>query len=127
MSVQNKLSDKSIKNLKPKAKKFKVGDGDKLWLIVFPTGAKSWLYVWRQNGTIKDMTIGPYPAISLKQAREERDRLNSITALGKDPREERMKEAAAAQQEEQDRQLTFRKVALDWYDSKTTVNSEKTR
>ena len=89
MSVQSKLSDKAIKNLKPKDKKYKVGDGDRLWLAVMPTGAKSWLYLWRQDGSLKEMTVGPYPAISLKQARQERDRLNSITAMGKDPREER--------------------------------------
>ncbi len=127
MSVQNKLSDRAIKNLKAASSRYKVGDGDKLWLYVLPSGAKVWRILWKVHNEQQDFTIGNYPAISLKQAREERDRLNSITALGKDPREERMKEAAAAQQEEQDRQLTFRKVALDWYDSKTTVNSEKTR
>ncbi len=41
MCVHNKLSDRTINNFKPNAKKYKVGDGDKLWLAVFPTGAKS--------------------------------------------------------------------------------------
>ena len=127
MSIQNKLSDRTIKNLRPKSSRYKVGDGDKLWLFVQPSGAKAWRILWKEQGVQQDYTVGNYPAISLKQAREERDRINTLLAQGKDPREEKRKAAAAAQQEEQDQLLTFRKVAQEWYETKTTVNRANTR
>ncbi len=127
MSIQNKLSDRSIKNLKAAPKRYKVGDGDKLWLYVLPSGAKVWRILWKERGAQQDYTVGEYPAISLKQAREERDRVNTLLAQGIDPREERRNAIAAAEQAEQGRQLTFKKVALEWYDAKTSANSEKTR
>ncbi len=127
MSTQNKLTDKGIKKLKRKDTKYKVGDGDKLWLIVLPSGVKTWHYIWRRNGKLCEVSIGAYPAISLKTARQERDRLNSITALGMDPREERKNAAAEAQKKAEDKPLTFKQVALEWYDIKTATNSDKTR
>jgi Arm DNA-binding domain len=36
------LTDTSIKNAKPRAKKYKMFDGDGLFLEVQPTGAKYW-------------------------------------------------------------------------------------
>ncbi len=46
MSVQNKLSDRSVSSLKPMEKKYKVGDGDRLCILVLPTGTKTWQYIW---------------------------------------------------------------------------------
>ena len=127
MSIQNKLSDRSLKNLKPRSTRYKVGDGDKLWLYVLPSGAKVWRVLWKEHNKQNDFTIGDYPAISLKQAREERDRINTLLAQGIDPRDERKKASVTAQQEKQEKQLTFKKVALEWYEAKTSGNSDKTR
>ncbi len=127
MSIQNKLSDTAIKNLKPQDARFKICDGDKLWLIVFPTGIKSWRFIWKDNGKSHELTIGQYPAISLKLARKERDRLNSLVAQGIDPIEQSKMLKMAVEQEAMNASLTFKKVALEWYDAKTSANSEKTR
>ena len=69
MSVCNKLSDKTIKSLRPEKKTYKRGDGDKLWLYVTPAGSKIWRILWFVNKKEKQFTVGEYPAISLKDAR----------------------------------------------------------
>ena len=43
MSGINKLTDRQIKNLKPGARRIKIGDGDKLWLFVSPSGIRACL------------------------------------------------------------------------------------
>ena len=85
MSIQNKLSYAAIKKLQPKSSRYKIGDGDKLWLVVSPSGTKTWRILWKVNGVQRDYTIGSYTAISLKEARKERDRVNSLLAQGKKP------------------------------------------
>ena len=51
MRVQQTLSDSASKKLKSQAKKFKLGDGDKLWLVVYPRGVKSWHYTWKAKSS----------------------------------------------------------------------------
>jgi hypothetical protein len=36
------LTDKEIQTLKPQAKKYKVPDGDGLYLVIHPGGGKYW-------------------------------------------------------------------------------------
>jgi hypothetical protein len=40
-----------------------------LFLVVQPTGAKSWAVRYRANGAPKKFTIGPYPTIDFAAAR----------------------------------------------------------
>ncbi|MDD6248336.1 Arm DNA-binding domain-containing protein [Desulfovibrio piger] len=88
MSGINKLTDRQIKNLKPGARRIKIGDGDKLWLFVSPSGIKVWRMLWKEGNTQKQFTIGPYPTISLKEAREKRDAVNGLLVQGLDPNEQ---------------------------------------
>lgn len=45
-------------------------DGNNLYLQVTKTGGKSWLFIYRWNGSQKEMGLGPFPAIGLADARE---------------------------------------------------------
>lgn len=45
-------------------------DGNNLYLQVTKTGGKSWLFIYRWNGSQKEMGLGPFPAIGLANARE---------------------------------------------------------
>ena len=47
-----------------------LADGGGLYLRIGPTGAKSWVYRYQLSGRRHDMGIGPYPLISLADARE---------------------------------------------------------
>ena len=44
-------------------------DGGGLYLRVSPTGAKSWVFRIQLSGKRRDMGLGPYPDISLAEAR----------------------------------------------------------
>ncbi|MDR2404978.1 MAG: integrase arm-type DNA-binding domain-containing protein [Deltaproteobacteria bacterium] len=65
-----KLIVKDIKKLPIKNKPYKVSDGAGLILHVSVKGTKVWRYVYRYQGKQQTLTIGPYPEISLNEARE---------------------------------------------------------
>jgi hypothetical protein len=69
-----KLSDTKIRNLKPKEKPYKLADAGGLYIFVQPCGSKLWRLKYRFLGREKTMSYGPYPLVSLKEAREKRDR-----------------------------------------------------
>ncbi|MGN1038061.1 MAG: tyrosine-type recombinase/integrase [Mailhella sp.] len=123
----NKLSDRAIKNLTPSSTLKKYGDGDKLWLVVTPSGNKTWRIFWKDDGKQKQFTIGPYPAISLKAARQERDRINTLLAQGIDPNDQKKWDKNIQATQEAELALTFKKVAMEWYEKRTIRQSEQTR
>lgn len=72
------LSDKEIKALEPKAdKKYLVADFENLFVLVYPSGKKSFVFDYKDPKTrkLKRVTIGAYPKMSLKEAREQRTKL----------------------------------------------------
>ena len=79
------LTDARIKVLKPKAARYQVTDGRGLSLDVLPSGKLSWLYRYRVNGAYDKVTLGRYPDLTLKAARERRDELATQVAEGKSP------------------------------------------
>jgi len=81
------LSDIQLRNLKPKAKPYKVGDFDGLYMTVTPTGSRLWHMKYRVAGREKRLSFGAYPAVSLAQARQLRDEARSLLAAGSDPGE----------------------------------------
>lgn len=81
------LSDIQLRNLKPKAKPYKVGDFDGLYMTVTPTGSRLWNMKYRIAGREKRLSFGAYPAISLARARQLRDEARSLLAAGSDPGE----------------------------------------
>jgi integrase len=66
------LNDTAIKALKSKPGRYDVTDREGLLLEVHPTGKKVWRYRYRLNGKREKLTIGPYPAIGLQEARKRR-------------------------------------------------------
>lgn len=65
------LSHTAVANAKPKDKVYKLFDGGGLHLQVTPSGYRCWKYDYRLGTTRGTYTIGQYPDISLKQARED--------------------------------------------------------
>ena len=45
-------------------------DGGGLYLFVAPSGAKAWRFDFRFLGRRQTLSIGPYPEVSLKEARK---------------------------------------------------------
>ncbi len=70
--MSERLTDTRVKNLKAKNKRYKIYDrlSRGLFLLIFPTGTKSWCMKYRINGKEKRLVIGKYPNVSIKKARE---------------------------------------------------------
>lgn len=83
------LTDVRIKSLKPKSIRYMVSDGKGLSLDVLASGQMSWLFRYRINGRQERVTLGQYPAMSLKSAREQRDKHAAAVASGKSPASEK--------------------------------------
>jgi len=92
------LTVKSIENLKPGPTRREIPDGllPGLYFIVQPSGKSSWACRYRANGRPRKLTLGAYPAIDLKKARELAREAIGKVAEGKDPGTERKATKAAA-------------------------------
>lgn len=78
------------------------GDGDGLFLLVGPSGSKSWLVRVQKNGKRRDFGLGSAKKVSLKLARARAAQVRSQWEAGLDPIAERLKAAGIP---------TFRKAA----------------
>ena len=85
----NTLKDAQIKAAKPADKPYKMFDGGGLFLFVAPSGNKTWRIAYRLNGKPQTKALGPYPEVSLSEAREKRDALKATLRDGGDPMAER--------------------------------------
>lgn len=74
------LTDSAIKAAKPKASQYKLHDEKGLLLIVRPAGGKLWRLKYRFAGKEQQLTIGTYPEVGLKEARERRDAARKVIA-----------------------------------------------
>jgi integrase len=79
------LSDRACKTAAPGEKVRKLSDGNGLQLWVMPSGSKLWRLAYRLDGKQRLFAIGPYPEISLAQARAARDEARKLIREGKDP------------------------------------------
>src|ERR1019366_3256021 len=92
------LTVKSLENLKPGPVRREVPDGllPGLYFVIQPSGKSSWACRYRANGKPRKLTLGPYPAIDLKKARELAREAIGKVADGMDPGSERKAAKAAA-------------------------------
>lgn len=106
-----KLTVSAIQNLKPREKHYKVFDGEGLYLSISPAGGKSWKFSYRFIGQQKAMTVGPWPLISLADARARATELRRQVHDGIDPALEKQLRKFNAMM---DRHSNFRAVAEEW-------------
>jgi integrase len=105
------LSDTAIKAAKPHEKPYKRFDTGGLYLEVRPTGAKWWRFRYRFSGKDKLLSLGVYPDVALKQARQQRDDARKLVANGIDPSQKRKADKAASAD-------TFEGLAREWHAGK---------
>nr|NMN90899.1 Site-specific recombinase XerD [Brenneria salicis ATCC 15712 = DSM 30166]RBP61519.1 uncharacterized protein DUF4102 [Brenneria salicis ATCC 15712 = DSM 30166] len=88
------LTDTALRNLKPKARPYKVSDRDGMYVTVSPTGTVTFRYDYRLNGRRETLTIGRYgPAgISLALAREKLLDAKRAISEGRSPAHEKQRE-----------------------------------
>jgi len=102
----------SIKNAKHKDKTYKIFDGKGLFLQITPNGGKWWRLKYRVDGKEKLLSLGTYPDVSLKDARERRDKARKQVADGIDPSEHRKANKAAKTERAAN---SFEVVAREWF------------
>ncbi len=89
------LTDTAIRKIKPAKKPIKLFDGGGLYLEVAPAGGKWWRLKYRVAGKEKRLSLGVYPDVGLKFARDRRDDARRLLAEGVDPGEHRKATKAA--------------------------------
>ena len=90
------LTDTTIRTAKPQATQYKLHDEKGLFVIVRPTGGKLWRLKYRFQGKEQQLSLGRYPEVGLKDARQRRDEARQMLAEGKDPSTEKKREKLAA-------------------------------
>jgi integrase len=90
------LTVQAVKNAKPDASRtLKLFDGGGLFLEITPVGSKRWRLKYRYGGKEKLISLGLYPVVSLKYARESRDDAKRQLSKGIDPSARRKAEKEA--------------------------------
>jgi integrase len=94
------LTELALKNLKSKDKRYLVRDDQGLYIEVNPTGRKYWKVRYMVDGRAKKISLGEYPYVGLRDARQKRDDIRGQVVTG---------EGA------QKASRTFKDVATEWY------------
>lgn len=82
-----RFTDRAIKALKAGAKRRDIRESGRpgFAIRVFPSGTKSWIYIYKRDGRTRRLTLGQYPAMTLTKAHEEYAKARSIVKDGGDP------------------------------------------
>jgi integrase len=114
-----KLTDTAIRNARAGERPIKLFDGDGLYLLVNPSGTRGWRFKYYFQGREKLLSLGPYPEITLKVARDRRLEARRLVEMGTDPSVQRQAERAAQSD-------TFELLAREWLEVQRGSLSEKT-
>jgi integrase len=102
------LTDTAIKAARPRQKPYKLAAGKGLYLLVQPAGGRWWRFRYRLAGKEKLLSLGTYPEVSAKVARDRRDEARTQLRNKIDPGAKRRAEKVA----EGD---SFEAVAREWF------------
>jgi len=106
------LTNTTITNAKPAKKTTKLFDERGLYLEVSPKGGKWWRFKYRYNGKEKRLSLGVYPDVSLKIARDRREEACKLLANDVDPSENRKAKKLAR---DEGAGNNFEVVAREWF------------
>lgn len=97
------ITDIAAKSARPRDKSYRIRDSKGLYLRVDANGAKYWILRYWENGRERQTSLGPYPALSIREARVKRDEFSAARARGEPVKAPRLLP-------------TFREVAQEWLD-----------
>ena len=119
------LTDIQVKSAKPKDKTYALFDGGGLFLEVTNVGTRLWRMKFTNPTTKKSnkVSFGPYPEISLLDARQKRFEIRKLLANGIDPIQAKRDELIASGIISSN---TFELVAREWHDNKSGSWQEST-
>ena len=120
MARQTKpLSVKEIEAAKPKETDYVLYDGDGLELLIKSSGSKIWQFRYIRPVTKKraKKSIGPYPSVTLVDARNYRAEARTLLAKQIDPQEHQQEQLRSTLEAKTN---TFKLVAERWWSMKRT-------
>jgi integrase len=115
------LTDTTLRNAKSKAKAYKIYAGEGLFLLVSPKGGKWWRFKFRVQGKEKQLSLGTYPDIGLKLARERCSQARKDMENGIDPALNRKAIKFAGPE---DTTNSFEVVAREWLGKRSAIWAE---
>ena len=107
------LTDTAVRNARPGNKPAKLFDERGLFLIVTPAGGKWWRLRYNFDGKEKLLSLGTYPDVSLKAARDKRDEARKLLAADIDPGEHRKATKTARVERAAN---SFEVIAREWFE-----------
>jgi integrase len=111
------LTDKTIRAVRPvESRTIKLSDGGGLQLWVTPAGARLWNLAYRFAGKQRKLAIGPYPRITLKDARGRREDAKRQLGAGIDPSQQKRLAKLSATA---DQANTFKTLADEYVEKKS--------
>jgi len=108
--VLNKLSAQAVKG----AGAGKYSDGGGLWIFKKSIEGGKWVLRVHVHGRRREMGLGPYPRVSLKEARLEADKWRRVSQQGKDP----IKQRQTAQRDAERNMHILNDIARDAFESR---------
>ena len=117
------LTDTFIKSLKPRARDYEVFDQNVPGhsIRTWPTGKKTFSYIYRMHGKKTRRSLGAYPSISLTDSRSKARTLRSRVGMGIDPQVERDQQSRDA------RTATFAEVGENYIDKEAKQKNKSWR
>lgn len=125
-----KLTSKTVESIVKAATPCKTNDGDGLYFQVSKSGGTSWIFRYKLDGRSREMGLGPFPAVTLSQARQLAADQRKLLALGSDPlaaRDAAKQAKREAEREAAARRITFEDLARDYQQAHGGNWSEKWR
>ncbi|EBO4169298.1 integrase [Salmonella enterica] len=115
------LTVKQIDAAKPAEKSYRLADSGGLFLFVPPSGKKVWRMRYRFDGKEKTLVIGPYPEISLTEAKAKQADAKMRLLTGVDPAEQKQ---AIKKKEKEAVADSFGDIFREWHSHKSKVWSK---
>src|ERR1700761_8762585 len=112
------LTDAKCRAEKPGASRRKLSDGQGLQFWVQPNGSKLWQLIYYFTGKQRQLSLGPYPEVTLSEARSRRDLAKALLRDGKDPAVE-WRQPVAGERLPGD---TFKEVAQEYIERRRREN-----
>jgi len=116
------LTEDELRAPNATGKREKRADGGGLYLLVTPTGRRSWALAYRWEGKQRTLPLGKFPAISAAEARHLAEKARIAVDRGEDPgiRTKR----AAREKAAVERSRRFDTVAQEWFKCRVETRRE---
>lgn len=112
--ARNLLTDRQVKSAKPKAKPYRLFDGEGLALWISSSGVKSWQLRYRLDTREQTATLGKVEQVSLAEARTKADELRKLVHQGEQLTLHKKMQRA---QRRVDAAVTFASYSAAWAES----------